>query len=65
MSKEEIDIKVAKIKTELSHLKKLVLKRIREEWKQGFYVGKRVKWPLRELFAEKLILPIVEDEGVE
>ena len=65
MSKEEIDIEVAKIKTELSHLKKLVLKRIREEWKQRFYVGKRVKWPVRELFAEKLMLQIVENEEIE
>lgn len=53
------------MKAELSHLEKLVLKRIREKWKQGFYVGRRVKWPVKELFTEKLILRIVENEGVE
>ena len=47
MSKEERDIELAGIKAELSHLEKLVLKGIREKWKQGFYVGKRVKWPVR------------------
>lgn len=36
MSKEEIDIEVAEIKTELSHLKKLIQKGIREEWKKDF-----------------------------
>ena len=56
MSKEERNIELAEMKAELSRLKKLVLKGIREKWKQGFYVGKRFKWPVRELFAEKLIL---------
>lgn len=65
MSKEEIDIEVAKIRTELSHLKKLIQKRIREEWKQGFYLGKRVKWSVRELFAQKLILQTIENEIIE
>jgi len=53
------------VKAELNHLEKLVLKGIREKLKQGFYVGRRVKWPVRELFAEKLILRTVENEGVE
>lgn len=56
MSKEERNIDLAEMKTKLSCLKKLVLKGIREKWKQGFYVGKRVKWLVREFFAEKLIL---------
>ena len=47
MSKEERSIELAEMKEELSGLKKLVLKGIREKWKQGFYVGKRVKWPAR------------------
>ena len=65
MSKEERNIELAEMKAELSHLEKLLLKGIREKWKQGFYVGRRVKYPVRELFAEKLILRTVEDEGVE
>ena len=56
MSKEERDIELIEMKIELSRLKKLVLKGIREKWKQGFCVGRRVKWPVRELFAEKLML---------
>jgi len=65
MSKEERDIELAEMKAELSHLEKLVLKGIREKWKQGFYVGRRVKWPVRELFAEKLLLRRTENEEVE
>lgn len=65
MSKEERDIELAKMKAELSHLEKMVLEGMREKWKQAFYLGKRVKWSGNELIAEKLILSIVEDEGVE
>ena len=65
MSKEERNIELAEMKIELSRLEKLVLKGIREKWKQGFYVGKRVKWPVRELLAKKLILRAVENEEVE
>lgn len=28
-------------------------------------MGKRVKWPIIEFFAEKLMLRKVEDEGIE
>ena len=65
MSKEERDIELAEMKAELSHLEKLLLKGIREKWKQGFYVGRRVKWPVRELFAEKLLLRRTGNEEVE
>lgn len=28
-------------------------------------MGRRVKWPIRELFAEKFILQTIENEGIE
>lgn len=65
MSKEEIDIEVAKIKIELGNLEKLTQNGIREGWKQGTYVGKRGKWTMRELFAEELIPRTVENERIE
>jgi len=65
MIKEEMDIELVEMKVELSHLRKLVQKGIREDLEQRIYVGKRVKLPIRELFAEKLMLGKVEDEGVE
>ena len=61
MSKEEIDIEVDEIKIELNHLTTLIHKGIGEELNQGFYVRKRVKWPVREYFAEKLIFRIVDN----
>ena len=65
ISKEERDIELAEMKAEISHLEKLVLKGIKAKWKQGFYVGRRVKWPVIELFAEKLMLQTFENEEIE
>jgi hypothetical protein len=54
MSQEEIDKEMIELRVQLSHIRQLLQREIKENQRQGWSMKKRVKWPVMQLFEEKL-----------